>query len=74
MGNGIHESYKRAKRQVPKALMDFQEVLTNAKAECVNEMNMDPKTLEKSLLYEENPTEEEKCLMMCMLKKTKLVR
>ncbi|KAM7347795.1 odorant-binding protein 19c [Cochliomyia hominivorax] len=72
-GNEIHDNYKRAKRQVSKGVLDFQEVLNNAKLECVNEMNLNPQTLEKSLLYEEFPTDQEKCLMMCMLKKTKLM-
>ncbi|KAI8115416.1 hypothetical protein FF38_01645 [Lucilia cuprina] len=73
LGNGIHDNYKRAKRETSKGIQDFQDVLNNAKVECVKEMNMDPSIMEKSLMYEEYPTDEEKCLMMCMLKKTKLM-
>ncbi|XP_065366118.1 uncharacterized protein Obp19c [Calliphora vicina] len=72
-GNGIHDNYKRAKREISKGIQDFQEVLNNSKVECVKELKMDPSILEKSLMYEEFPTDEEKCLMMCMLKKTKLM-
>lgn len=63
----------QSKQHVPQAMQEFQEVLNNAKMECAQEMNMDPQIVEKPLMYEENPTDKEKCLMMCLLKKTQVV-
>ena len=54
-------------------MQEFQDLLDKAKFECVEELKMDTKLMGKSLMLTENPTKKEKCLMACILKKTKMV-
>lgn len=75
LANGIHDlSYTRSKRQIPEAIQDFQDLLTKSKDECAKEMGFASSISNKALLYEDNPTPREKCLIACILKKVKLVR
>ncbi|XP_061400620.1 uncharacterized protein LOC133336343 [Musca vetustissima] len=74
LANGIHDStYTRSKRQIPQEIQDLQDLLVNTKKECAKELGFNPSINDKSLLYEDNPTPQEKCLMACILKKVKLM-
>ncbi|XP_005183344.2 uncharacterized protein LOC131804645 [Musca domestica] len=74
MANGIHDSsYTRSKRQIPQAIQDLQDLLTNTKKDCAKELGFGSSVNDKTLLYEENPTPQEKCLMACILRKVNLM-
>ncbi|XP_067634944.1 general odorant-binding protein 19d [Eurosta solidaginis] len=67
------EEYKRFKRQSMTPMKDYQDFLTNSKMQCAVEMGIDPDDLKKSLLYAEQPTLKEKCLMECILKRLEVM-
>ncbi|XP_075156877.1 odorant-binding protein 19c [Haematobia irritans] len=74
MANGIHEtSYTRSKREIPQAIQDLQDLLTNSKRKCIKKLNISPSIANKALMFEENPTEKEKCLMACILQESNLM-
>uniref|UniRef100_A0A1I8PCL8 Odorant binding protein n=1 Tax=Stomoxys calcitrans TaxID=35570 RepID=A0A1I8PCL8_STOCA len=74
MANGIHDSsYTRSKRQVPEAIKELQDILTRSKQECVKKLRVSSAMANKALMFEENPTEKEKCLMACILEKSELM-
>ncbi|XP_037931870.1 uncharacterized protein LOC119666661 [Teleopsis dalmanni] len=62
--------YKRTKRGTPHTIKEFRNYLTNIKQQCGSEMGFQPKELEKNLLYQENVTPKEKCLLECILKRS----
>lgn len=67
------EDYKRTKRQLPGPLQEFQDFITLSKAQCAKDLNINPNELQKSLLYEDQPTSTEKCMMECILKRMEVV-
>nr|AKI29000.1 odorant binding protein 19c [Bactrocera dorsalis] len=67
------EDYKRTKRQLPQPLQEFQDFVTTSKTQCAKEMNINPNELQKSLLYEDQPTSMEKCMMECVLKRIEVM-
>nr|QKN21538.1 odorant-binding protein [Zeugodacus tau] len=67
------EDYKRTKRQLPQPLQEFQDFITTSKTECAKEMNINPNELQKALLYEDQPTPKEKCMMECILKRMEVM-
>ncbi|XP_014100435.2 general odorant-binding protein 19d [Bactrocera oleae] len=67
------EDYKRTKRQLPGPLQEFQDFITLSKAQCAKDLNINPNELQKSLLYEDQPTSTEKCMMECILKRMEVM-
>lgn len=67
------EDYKRTKRQLSQPLQDFQDFIITSKTQCAREMDINPNELQKALLYEDQPTPKEKCLMECILKRMEVV-
>nr|AYN70631.1 odorant-binding protein 19c [Bactrocera minax] len=67
------EDYKRTKRQLSQPLQDFQDFIITSKTQCAREMDINPNELQKALLYEDQPTPKEKCLMECILKRMEVM-
>ncbi|XP_017474843.1 PREDICTED: general odorant-binding protein 19d isoform X1 [Rhagoletis zephyria] len=65
--------YKRTKRQLTQPMQEFQDFITNSKTQCANGMGFSADELQKSLLYEDQPTRKEKCLIECILKRMEVM-
>uniref|UniRef100_A0A1B0FRB9 Uncharacterized protein n=1 Tax=Glossina morsitans morsitans TaxID=37546 RepID=A0A1B0FRB9_GLOMM len=56
--------------EIPKNMQQFQDTLNEAKFKCARAMRLDSNKL---LMYEDQPSLREKCLMACILKRMKLM-